>query len=138
MIESAPLPDYDRAPTNPHHGGKYSYNQWLQALIDGSVICKETIARGTDPGSAWFVERYNESTSVEDTITAILLLRNAKKGQSKVVMTPMSKTVRWMRHTMKAIHKCGGHPDFIDKFPEDLMEDMIRNDLHVIHKKDVE
>jgi len=156
MVEERNLPDYDRAPTNPHHGGKYSYNQWLQELIDGSVVCKETLTRGTDPGPEWFVERYNESTSVEDTITAVLLLSRAKKGpfhaltgtgitsktsndtskEPKVTMAPMSKTLRWMKHTMLEIHKCGGSPDVIDKFPEDLMNTMIRNNLYVVYKKD--
>ena len=148
-FEGKHLPNYDLAPTDPHHGGKYSYKQWLQALIEGSVVCADILERGTDPGQEWFVERYNEATSVEDTIMAILLLSAAKKGpfasltdaskfDDPKTTTPLCKTMKWMKSTMRAIHEARGSPDVLDKFPEDLIDTMIRNNLHVIYNKDSE
>lgn len=45
----------------------------------------------------------------------------------------VKKTVDWIRQADRMIIKAGGHPHLIGKFPDDLLETLVRNDLYLVY-----
>lgn len=45
----------------------------------------------------------------------------------------VDKVVSWMKEAMIVINRAGGAPNVIDYFPDELIETMIRNDIHIVH-----